>query len=331
MGDDYGRRQPAHVQHHRGHHRHPDAEEPPEPAEIGARPRIHPAHPVDGDHPSGRGIRRKTPASSLAGQAPTACSVNVEPPSSRRIPPSSFDRDRVANSSVARSLKPGRIDRDHKLLPEPAARHDVLLGVDHARAAWTGTVERGPRADRRSVRTGGPPERAGAFTGSADAREAAGRELLRAEAGCAGARQDPPRGLSLRAQGGSVRARALQPPLELAREAGDERLGELGRVLDRDRPPGRPRRERAVAAPLRPPTTGPERTATHCCSRMRSGISASGGTNRAAAARAGARSKSPSGEDGFLPGVAAGLTLGRSPTKKGAPTTRAGCSKRRRR
>ena len=38
-------------QHHRGGHRHPDSEVPPEPAEVGARARVHPAHPIDRDCP----------------------------------------------------------------------------------------------------------------------------------------------------------------------------------------------------------------------------------------------------------------------------------------
>ena len=38
-------------QHHRRHHRHPDAEEEAEPAEVGSRARVHPTHALDGHDP----------------------------------------------------------------------------------------------------------------------------------------------------------------------------------------------------------------------------------------------------------------------------------------
>src|SRR5205823_6448608 len=38
-------------EHHRGHHRHPDADVPAERPEVRAGPGVHPAHPLDGDEP----------------------------------------------------------------------------------------------------------------------------------------------------------------------------------------------------------------------------------------------------------------------------------------
>jgi hypothetical protein len=50
---DVSRRRHRRRQHHRGGHRDPDSEVPPEPAEVGARACVHPAHPIDRDRPRG--------------------------------------------------------------------------------------------------------------------------------------------------------------------------------------------------------------------------------------------------------------------------------------
>ena len=59
------RRRRRRRQHHRGGHRHPDPEVPAEPAEVGARAGVHPAHPIDRDRP--RGDRAGRPARSSFG------------------------------------------------------------------------------------------------------------------------------------------------------------------------------------------------------------------------------------------------------------------------
>ena len=72
-------------QHHRGGHRHPDSEIPAEPAEVGARAGVHPAHPLDRDRPRGdraadQHDRRSAASHEVAASSwpPSRCSSRVD-------------------------------------------------------------------------------------------------------------------------------------------------------------------------------------------------------------------------------------------------------------